>query len=93
MLGPGAGVAVPAVVRDVDEDLGAFGGELADFAGEDGFVADEDAEFVVSGSERGARGAMGKIANRFGESGGEREDVAEGDVLAEGDEMDFVVTR
>ena len=42
-----AGVAVPAVVADVDQDLGAVEGELADFVGEDGLVADEDAVAVA----------------------------------------------
>ncbi len=38
-----AGVAVPAVVADVDEHLGAEPRELADLVGKDRFVADEDA--------------------------------------------------
>jgi hypothetical protein len=38
----GAGVAVPAVVADVDQHLGAQAGELAHLVGKDGLVADED---------------------------------------------------
>ena len=33
VLGPCAGVAVPAVVGNIDEDLGAVGGKLTDFSG------------------------------------------------------------
>ena len=50
----GAGVAVPAVVGDVDEDVGALLGELADLVAEDGLVADEDAVGVAAGGEDGA---------------------------------------
>ncbi len=37
----GAGVAVPAVVGDVDQNFSAQLGELADLVAEDGLVADE----------------------------------------------------
>ena len=43
MLPGRAGIAVPGVVADVDENFGAELGEVADFVGEDCFVADEDA--------------------------------------------------
>ncbi len=43
VLPGGAGVAVPAVVADVDEHLRAQLRKLAHLIGEDGFVADEDA--------------------------------------------------
>ena len=35
MLGIGAAVAVPPVVRDIYEDLGAVAGKLSDLVGED----------------------------------------------------------
>ena len=43
VLPGGAGVAVPAVVADVDQNFSAELGEVADLVGEDRFVADEDA--------------------------------------------------
>ena len=46
-----AGVAVPAIVADVDEDLGAELREVADFVGEDGLVTDEDAVAVAVEAE------------------------------------------
>ena len=54
VLPGGAGVAVPAVVGDVDQDIGALLGELADLVAEDGLVADEDAVGVAVGFEDGA---------------------------------------
>src|SRR5271170_8421459 len=47
----GAGVAVPAVVGDVDQDIGPLLGEMADFVAKDRFVADEDAVDVAARSE------------------------------------------
>ena len=49
VLPGGAGVAVPAVVGDVDEDVARLAvGELADLVAEDGLVADKDAVFFVA---------------------------------------------
>ncbi len=47
VLPGGAGVAVPAVVADVDEDFGTELSEVANLVGEDGFVADEDAVMMA----------------------------------------------
>ena len=49
-----AGVAVPAVVGEVDEDLCTVAGEVADFVAEDGFVTDEGAEPVTARLEHPA---------------------------------------
>src|SRR5450755_4028337 len=70
VLGVGAAVAVPAVIGNIDEDLRAVGGELADFVGKNGFVADEHAELVAAGIERLARAAAGKIADLLSQSSG-----------------------
>src|SRR5579883_3495993 len=92
MLRPGSGIAVPAIVGDVDEDLRALCRQLADFVGEDRFVADEDAKLLGSGPERGARGAARKVADSLGQASGESEDGGERDILAERHEVDLAVT-
>ena len=43
VLPGGAGVAVPAVVADIHQHLGAIGGKMAHFVSKHGFVADENA--------------------------------------------------
>ena len=49
-----AGVAVPSVVGDVDEDVGPCLSEVADLVAEDGLVADEGAVGVAACVEDGA---------------------------------------
>ncbi len=82
--------AEPAVVRDVEENLGAGCGELPDVAREDGFVADEDA-FAVR-TERGYDDALsgGEIAGLGGDFAGD-ESEGPGDEFAERYEIHFVV--
>jgi hypothetical protein len=96
VLPGGAGVAVPAVVADVDEDFGAELGEVAHLVGEDRLIADEDAVavgFTVRGGETEdfAVFATCERGDPAGEFTGKLEQVGEGNVLAEGDEMDLVV--
>src|ERR1700744_492477 len=87
----GAGVAVPAVVGDVDEYVGTLLGEMADLVTEDGFVADEDAVGVAAGGEDGAVRAWLEGAYFVEEIFGEEEEFFEGDVLAEGNEVHLVI--
>jgi len=47
----GAGIAVPSVVADVDQHLGAETRELADLVGKDRFVTDEDTVAVAVETE------------------------------------------
>ncbi len=91
VLPGGAGVAVPAVVGDVDQDFGSLLGELADLVAEDGLVADEGSVGVAAGGEDGALLAGIEEAYFVEEALCEEEEVLVGDVLAEGDEMHLVV--
>src|SRR5215469_3653337 len=43
MLGIGAAIAIPTVVRNIHEDLGPIAGELPNFVGKDRFVTDKHA--------------------------------------------------
>src|SRR5437588_12230648 len=54
VLPGGAGVPVPAVIGDVDQDVRSPLGELADLVAEDGFVADEGSVGMAVGGEDGA---------------------------------------
>jgi hypothetical protein len=62
-----------------------------DLVAEDGLVADEDAVSVAAGGEDGALGARLKGADFVEEIFGEEEELFEGNVLAEGDEVHLVV--
>src|SRR5579862_2244347 len=73
VLRVGATVAVPSVIGNVDEDLRALIGELADFVGEDGFVTDENAELFAAGIEGLARHSMSEFADFLGEASSECE--------------------
>ena len=78
-----AGVAVPGVVADVDEDFGAELGEVADFVGKHGLVADEDAVAmgvaVGSGESKDFRSvAARELRDTAGELAGEEEDFLKG---------------
>ena len=87
----GAGVAVPAVVGDIDEHIGSLLGEMADFVAEDRFVADEDTVGVTARREDGLVGARLEGAYFVEEIFCEEEEIFEGDVLAKGNEMHLVV--
>src|SRR3984957_6171917 len=96
VLPGGAGVAVPAVVADVDENFCAERGELANFVGEDGFIADEDAVAVMLAVRAGEKKdfvhvAASELGDAAGEFLGEEEELLEWNVFAEGDQVDFVV--
>ena len=77
MLRVSAAVAVPSVVRNVDEDLRALLGELADLVGKNGFVADENAEPLVSRIKRVLRSAVLKLANLLRQASGKGKQARE----------------
>src|SRR6267143_4327505 len=92
LLVPGA---VPRVVGEIDHGmrtaLAVVPHGLPDDPGQDVLVADEGREPVAGGAQRlrgGARRQMGSERRPLVEK---REPVAEGDVLAEGEELDLVV--
>src|SRR5258705_10940445 len=91
VLPGGAGVAVPAVVGDVDQDIGSLLGEMADLVAEDGFVAYEDSVGVAACFEDGALLAGFEETYFVQQTPGEEEELFVGNVLAEGDEMHLVV--
>ena len=71
VLPGGAGVAVPSVVADVDENFGAELGEVANLIGKDSFVADEDAVAMAVEAEDFALVPASKFRNAAGELVGE----------------------
>src|SRR5579864_8367746 len=88
-----ATIAIPAIVGDIHENLRSVIGELANFVGEDGFIADENAELRASCVERTARSAVFKLAHLFCEASGKRKYRGERKIFAKGNEMHFVVAR
>src|SRR5277367_7149038 len=84
-------VAVPAIVGDVDEDLGSIHGELAYFIGKDRFIADEDTEGVSTCAEDLAILAAVEVVDLLSEVFREEEDIAVRDVFAKRHEMNLVV--
>jgi len=86
-----AGVAVPAIVREVDQHLRAETGKLANLVGEDRLIAEEDAVAMAIEAEDLALGSAAHLANVAGEGAGKGEQFMEGHILAEGNEVDFVV--
>src|SRR5882757_8778354 len=91
VLPGGAGVAVPAVVGDVDQDIGSLLRELADFVSEDGFVTDEGSVGVTACFEDGALFAGFEETYFVQKTLCEEEELFVGNVLAKGDEMHLVV--
>ena len=83
VLPRGTGVAVPAVVREVHQDVGATEGELANFVAKDGFVTDERPKSMVAGVEQRARVSGREVPCIGQQAAREKEDALEGDVLAE----------
>ena len=86
-----AGVAVPSVVGDVDEHFGSLLGVLAHLVGEDGLVTDEGAVGVTAGGEDGAMSARIKRAYFVEKAPRKEEELLEGNVLAERNEMHLVI--
>jgi hypothetical protein len=85
------GVAIPAVVGDIDEYLRVIFHELADLVAEDGFVTDEDTIGVAIAMEDGAVGAAVHIAGPGGKLLREEEEVFEGNVLTPWNKVDLVI--
>src|SRR5271170_3698197 len=94
MLLRGGGVAEPAVIRNVHEELGAIGGETADFSGIDGFVANKHAERIAVGKMRDGIGfSLAKAAHFAGNVGYYAMDERKRLVFAEGNEVHFIVGK
>src|SRR5271155_3239626 len=91
MLVPCAAITVPAVVRNIHQDLGTVQRPLANLVGENRFVTDEHSEAFATGIKRRMRSAMLELAHLFGQSTGKGEEPRKGQVLPKGDQMHFVV--
>ena len=91
VLPRGAGVAVPAVVGDVNEDFGTLFGEFANLVAKDGLVADEGSVGVAARGEDDSVLAGIEGARFVEQTLCEEEKFLERDVLAEGDEVHLVV--
>src|SRR5258708_25837304 len=91
-LGVSAAVAIPAVIRDIHEYLGAILCELPHVVRENGFVTDKDAQLLIAGRQRPARDAARKIPDFFGQTSSKRKPVLERNIFTEGNEMNLVVT-
>src|ERR1035438_4862906 len=87
-----AGVAVPAVVGDVDQYLRPVLRKEAYLVGEDRLIADEEAESVAAGLKHLALLSALEIDELVRELLREEEQVAVGDVFTEGHEVNLVVT-
>ena len=87
-----AGLAIPQIVRDIDEHLGAVGGELAHLAGKDRFITDEDARAGAVQVKDLALSAAGKVTHFAGKLGGKKQQILQGYVFAERNKVDFVIT-
>src|SRR5262249_5139723 len=92
LLGSGR-PAKPAVVRNVDEQIRTIRREVADFAGIDGFVADENAKrvAVLQFSNGVCRRALVETADLFGNAPHHLRNQRKRFVLAERNEMNLVV--
>ena len=93
VLGVGAAVAVPGVVGEVDQNLGAAGGKLADFIREDGFVADKYPKLFAARVERIADLPEVNPPTSLVRPPAKRKQARKRQIFAEGNEMHFVVTR
>src|SRR5262245_43410296 len=92
MLFGGGGAPEPAVVGNVDEQLGAVRGKAADFSGVDCFVTDEGAVSEAAGQfSDGVVGTFAEATDFAGDAGDDAMDQRERLVFAEWNEMDFVV--
>src|ERR1700719_3815295 len=86
------GAAKPAIVGDVDEEVGAVDGEAPHFVGKNCFVTNEHAERETSGKlADGIVRALAEATNFVRKAGRDAMDQREGFVLAEWDEMHFIV--
>src|SRR5271157_5547485 len=91
MLLPGAAVAVPAVIRDIQQDLRALHRPLSDFVGKDGFIADRHSQSLPSGIQWRSRRASLKLSYFFGQPSGKAKQLRKRQIFTEGHEMHFVV--
>src|SRR3984885_5869053 len=87
-----AGVAVPAVVRDVDQHPGALLYEQPYLIAENLFVTDEDTKAVAIGGEDHAPPSMGHVAGRLGQVFGKGKKSLIRYVLSPRDQVNLVVT-
>src|SRR5579864_3295240 len=86
-------VAVPAVVGNIHQHLGALLRELPHLIGENGFVADERSQPSATGVERSSRIAMLKLAYLPSQTSRKREQAREGQVFSKRNKVNFVVAR
>ena len=94
MLLGGRGVPKPAVVRNIHEELCAVGGEAPNLTGINRFVADEHAEGIaVWELADGIFGAFAKATDFTGYVAHHAMNQRKRFVLAERNEMDFVVGK
>src|SRR5579885_3211769 len=91
MLRVGAAIAVPSVVRKVDQHLRSVLGKTTYFIRENGFVTNENSKLSAVGGKWVPRCAGGEIAHFFRQASCKREQVLKGHVLPERYEVDFVI--
>ena len=92
MLLGGSGTAEPAVIRNVEEELCATGGETAHFARVDCFITDKDTKGMSMGKlAHDVLVSFVEAANVAGYTGDDAVDQRERHIFAKGNEMDLVV--
>ncbi len=83
MLFRGGGAAEPSVVRNIDQQVRAPGGEVANLSREDGFVTNEAPKGVAAGKMRdGILAALAEASHFIGEAGHHAMNQREGLVFA-----------
>ena len=86
-----ARIAVPTIVADIHQHLGAQASELPHLVGKNSLIADEDAVAMSIEVEDFALLAACKLSDSSGELARKEQKVLEGDVLSKRHEVDFVV--
>src|SRR6185312_14259547 len=84
-------LAIPSIVGDIDQDLGAVGNELAYFIRKDRFITNDHSEFGAAEIEDAALRAAREVSHFTSQLAGEEEKLFERHVFAEGDQMNLVI--
>src|SRR5262245_51327422 len=88
----GARVSVPGIVRDVDQHLGAVGGEQPHFIRKDRFITDEYTGSCPAQVEYFSLGAAGEFSYLAHQLARKKQKPPHGHVFAERNKVDLVVT-
>src|SRR5208337_2753732 len=91
VLFPRAAVAIPAVVRDIQQNLCALQRSLPHFVGKDRFITDEHSKALTSGIQWRPRSTSLKLSHFLGQTSSKGKQLRKRQIFAEGYEMHLVV--